>query len=379
MDESDVEIAIYLGKIDKIKIKKEQRNAESKGVTIYKGDAMQFQNKTIFRTPGASTWYTRYRDQQGQHYLSGKTQKEVYEKLKLALVAKETTINKKEKAVVMTLKLWIEKWYQLYKTELRERSLLDLHNVTDKIPTSMLKRTVKSFTAIELNDYVNSASGARSRQRRFTVLNDIFDKAYKNDIIEKNPMITLKKPKYEPQERETLTIAEEQKLLAKVTTPENYIYALGVLQGLRPGELFALEYRDVDFEKMTISVTKAIDEVVSDTKLKNKYSYRTIPLFKKTYEIIKNIDTTSSDRFAKHSVNVTNDKLKELLADITPKQMTLYNLRHTFITRMQDNNVPEHIIQAWVGHGKDSKITKKVYTHVTNETEIKYIDILNKR
>lgn len=377
MDESDIEIAIYLGKIDKIIIKKEQGNCVSKAVTIYKGDAMQFQNKTIFRTPGAKTWYTRYRDVNGQHYISGKTQKEVYDKLKLALVNKETA-KKKSKNVVMTLKLWIEKWYQLYKTELRERSLIELHNVTDKFPTSMLKKAIKSFTAIELNDYVNSASGSRSKQRRFTVLNDIFDKAYKNDLITKNPMITLKKPKYEPNERETLTVAEENKLLAKITTPENYIYALGVLQGLRPGELFALEYRDVDFDKMTISITKAIDEVVSDTQLKNKYSYRTIPLFKKTYEIIKNINTTSKECFAKHSVNVTNDKLKELLADITNKNMTLYNLRHTFITRMQDNNVPEHIIQAWVGHGKDSKITKKVYTHVTNETEIKYIDILNK-
>ena len=128
---------------------------------------------------------------------------------------------------------------------------------------------------------------------------------------------------------------------------------------------------------MTISITKAIDESTDDTNVKNQYSYRTIPLFKKTYEIIKNIDTSSSTRFAKHSVNVTNDKLKGLTKDITKHKITLYNLRHTFITRLGDNNVPEHIIQRWAGHQIGSKVTKTVYTHISKETENKYIDILN--
>lgn len=360
----------------KMSAEKYKESNMSSSVSILKGDTMRYQNKTIFRTPGATTWYTRYRDVNGQHYISGKTQREVYDKLKIAL-ANKATVKKKEKVIPITLKIWIEKWYKLYKSELRERSIIELHAITDKFPTSMLKKNIKNFTAFELNEYVNSSPGARTRQRRFTVLNDLFDKAYKNDLIVKNPMITLKKPKYEAPERDTLSIEEENKLLAKVTTAENYIYALGILQGLRPGELFALEYRDVDFNKMTISITKSIDEVSADKNVKNKYSYRTIPLFKKTYEIIKDIDTSSGQRFAKHSVNVTNDKLKELLADITSKRITLYNLRHTFITRMQDSNIPEHLIQAWVGHGKDSKITKKVYTHVTSETELKYINILN--
>lgn len=335
---------------------------------------MKYKNKTILQTPGAKTWYTRYRDNTGQHYISGKTQQEVYKKLKMII---DKTRPALELPKIITLKIWIERWYKMYKSELRERSIIDLQKITSKIPTKMLNKNIKDFTSYEINEYISAISSARTSAKTFVIFNDIFDKAYKNDLITKNPLLNLKKPKYEPKERATLTIDEENQLLQKITTPEYYIYAVGVLQGLSPGELLALEYRDVNFEEMTISITKSIDEISNDTKVKNKYRYRTIPLFKRTYDIIKNINTDSSERFAKHSVNVTNDKLKELLIGITNKKITMYNLRHTFITRLQDNNIPEHIIQSWVGHSRGSKITKEVYTHVTKETEIKYINILN--
>lgn len=339
------------------------------------GEDMRYQNKTIFKTPGASTWYTRYRDAAGQHYISGKTQLEVYNKLKLALKNKIT--EKKQIELVITLKTWINKWYKLYKSELRERSLNDLIKITDKIPKQFLNKNLKQFTPFELNDYIYSIGSARTRAKTYVVLNDIFDKAYKNDLIEKNPFLKLKKPKYEPKERETLSTEEQNQLLSKITNAEYYVYAIALLQGLRPGELMALEYRDVDFKKMTITINKAIDDESDDTEVKNEYSNRTIPLFKQTFEIIKDINTNSNERFAKHTAKVTNEKLKELLNNITDKNISLYNLRHTFITKLQNANIPEHIIQTWVGHAKGSKVTKQVYTHVTDEAEFKYINILN--
>ena len=90
------------------------------------------------------------------------------------------------------------------------------------------------------------------------------------------------------------------------------------------------------------------------------------------------MDTTSKERLVTENEKTINRKLRELTQDITEEKISLYNLRHTFITRLADNNVPEHLIQHWAGQRIGSRVTKEVYTHVSKETEHKYINILNK-
>lgn len=334
---------------------------------------MKYQNITIFKNKNANTWYARYRFEGAQHYISGKTQQIVYDRLKVALSKNKAKTNR------YTLKSWIEKWYQLYKQKLRERSLIDLKKITYKVPAHLIKKDIRFITSIDLSEHLASIKSNRVRAKTYTVLNDVFDKALKNDVITKNPFNVIDKPKYKPEERYALSESEENLLLDKIKGHnEFYIFAIAVLQGLRPGELVALEYSDLDFENMTISITKSIDELTDDIDVKNEYSNRTIPLFSKTYEIIKDIKPAPNGRLTTHNASTLNDKLKVLVGDITKEKITLYNLRHTFITRLGDKNVPEHIIQTWAGQQIGSTVTKGTYTHVSKETEIKYINILNK-
>ena len=339
------------------------------------GENMKYQNKTIMRTKGSKTWYTRYRDEQGQHYISGKTQQEVYNKLKLAL----KNIAIEEDVKHYTLKYWITKWKKLYKSNLRERSIMEIDYYIDKIPTTLLKKEMRYISTIEIAEYVNNISGARQKQKVYTILNDIFDKAVKNEVITRNPLVVIEKPKFTAKTKYALSLEEENKLCEKIKgNKELYIYAIAMLQGIRPGELYALEYKDINFQTMTITINKAIDNKSFDEDVKNKYSNRIIPLFKKTYELIKDLDTSSNERLVQENEVTINRRLKELTKDITKEKISLYNLRHTFITRLADNNVPEHLIQHWAGQRIGSRVTKEVYTHISKETEDKYINILNK-
>lgn len=72
------------------------------------------------------------------------------------------------------------------------------------------------------------------------------------------------------------------------------------------------------------------------------------------------------------------DKFKKIInkLGLNPKY-TIHSLRHTFITNCQDNRIPEHIIQNWVGHVIGSKVTKSVYTHIQEDTNLANFRLLN--
>ena len=55
------------------------------------------------------------------------------------------------------------------------------------------------------------------------------------------------------------------------------------------------------------------------------------------------------------------------------------DLRSTFITRCQEMNIPEFIIQSWVGHKIGSRVTCSVYTKHNDEIDFKYINIYNSK
>lgn len=60
------------------------------------------------------------------------------------------------------------------------------------------------------------------------------------------------------------------------------------------------------------------------------------------------------------------------------RDISLHDLRHTFITNCKNKEIPEHIIQSWVGHTIGSQVTSKVYTHINQENTMKYLEKYNK-
>lgn len=72
-------------------------------------------------------------------------------------------------------------------------------------------------------------------------------------------------------------------------------------------------------------------------------------------------------------------EFRDILIEIglNPKY-TIHSLRHTFITNCQDSNIPEHIIQNWVGHTIGSNVTKQIYTHIQKDSNDINIITLNK-
>ena len=128
-----------------IQFKKPEENLK-KSTTTKGVDEMKIQGITIHKNKSCNTWYTRYRKDGKQIYLSAKTQKECYEKLK-----KELNIIKKQKPTTYTLQSWYNKWLELFKIgKVRKTTLRDYSNITKHIPIKTLNKDINKIEILEI-------------------------------------------------------------------------------------------------------------------------------------------------------------------------------------------------------------------------------------
>ncbi len=338
-------------------------------------EELKYKNITIIKHKTCDTWYCRPRDNNGkQVYISAKTQKECYTKLK-AFFNQES---KQNKIVLHTFESWQKQWLETYKLNKVRSSTLKKYEYMNKHIQAITKEYMAKIKSLDIISILNNIEQTRARQQVYDYLKDIFTRAYENEIIPKNIFVNIQKPKHTKlTEKIALTKEEETKFInaCKQDTDGKY-FLIGLFQGLRPGESLALTPSDFDFEKKTLKINKSLNN--GNNKTKNESSNRIMPLFDKTIEIIKNFSNVKAEeRIFTKKYDAYRTKLQKITKSIGIRNITPHELRHTFITRCKELQIQEEIIQSWVGHEQGSKITAKVYTHINNENNIKYINIFN--
>ena len=234
-----------------------------------------------------------------------------------------------------------------------------------------------------LSKVINETIGCRSKDKIHNLCRQMFLIAFNNRIVESNPTLIIPRPKqFAKYEKKAFTPEQEKKFielcLANLDKYEPLLICL--LQGVRKGEMLALRPNDLDFKQNTLRIDESYDHnYPNDLETKNSASKRTMPMFGLTRRLLSKYKDCDPGQRIYGSFNATTlgHKLLKLLKDNGLPRMTLHELRHTFITRCHEKNIDELIIQKWVGHAKGSRMTKAVYTHINNETELKSIELLN--
>ena len=326
-----------------------------------KGDeTMRYKGITVRQRKDSNTWYARWITNGKEHRISGKTQKEVYKKLKSSL---QPQIEYK-----ITFNSWIDKWFELYQQNNRESTKQMFIQTRKKyFTTNLFKKDITQVSTLELQEFINSFTTPRMKKRIYQYVRNIVNKAYRNEIIPKDISINLVVPQYKADEKHALTRDEEKLFLKSAIQNDGVIFVIQLLEGLRPGEGLALEWEDINFKDKTITINKSITRDESDTLTKNKSSNRIIPLFKQTEELI--LPFKSNGRIFKYKNNAKRKLFNRILKNADLSNISEHELRHTFITRCAEKNIAEHIIQKWVGHQIGSSVTKSVYTHASIESE----------
>ena len=158
------------------------------------------------------------------------------------------------------------------------------------------------------------------------------------------------------------TPEEINKLLAAChNTMWRLIVLLGVDAGLRRGEITDLRWQDVDFEnnQLYIAPNKTVN-------------YRYIPMtdaLRKTLEIAKkdaiNEFVINAGKFGMHVSKNYLTRNYPIIAKAAGVPSFLHKLRHTFASRLIQNNVDIYVISKLMGH--NSITVTEIYAHLLPE------------
>src|SRR5215472_12866560 len=113
--------------------------------------------------------------------------------------------------------------------------------------------------AVEVESWLKSlnlAQGTRSKIRN--VMSVLFNHGRRHDLCDRNPIEWVRQSAKRRAAPDILTSDEVQGLLANLRFRERTLVKHAVTTGLRRSELFALKWKDVDFQAKQIYVTRSI-------------------------------------------------------------------------------------------------------------------------
>lgn len=226
----------------------------------------------------------------------------------------------------------------------------------------------------------------------------IFDDLMAQGIVVRNPAALVKSLPTEKADMHTLS-AEQVTALLTATAGNAFGIAWQLaVYGLRRGEILALDWSSVDFDKSTISISAARLAVSGGSvtgATKTKTSTRTLPMpddlaralraeRKRQRELRLALGSKWQDSglvvvdefgHPPHPDTLTK-AWKSALSDAGLPHVRLHDARHSCATLMHLRGVPVVVIAAWLGH-QDAGFTLRTYAHSTNDALADAAAVLN--
>lgn len=223
-------------------------------------------------------------------------------------------------------------------------------------------RDVKSFRVADLDEYAKFLSPNRAPSTVITYLAPIglaFKEAIRRDCILKNPVSYCDKPERKRRERSPLTLTQVRSMLDNSSGHLRLFLYFGFFSGMRIGEVIALRWENVDFERKRISIDKTRTRYGLNTTKTGKS--RVIPLVPILYEFLSSVRKDEGVIIPVSYVYLSR-LYKELFAKLGYKYETPHITRHTFTSLMLQARENVTLVQRFLGH-VDLSMISKVYGH----------------
>lgn len=330
-----------------------------------------------------------------------------------ALLSSKTTVNE-----------WFEFWLENLVSDLapntirnyRDRYTRDVRPVIGDLRLS----DVKPMHSQMIFKRMEAKYAGSTMRQTYIMLGTMFKSARLNDMITKHPLDNVKttKPVKAVDDINFLTVNEQKTFIEFAKRSPHYLQYCFLLEtGLRTGELIGLTWDMINWEKKTLTVNKSLEYRHSvgcwrAGPPKSLSSYRTIPLTKRAYAILKTIygevgtrkeapaliqalefmdlKSGKTDSFVMRDLVFINHRtgmptknstydtnLYTLCEKAKIKHISMHSLRHTYATRAIERNVNPKILQKLLGHSS-VQMTMDRYVHVSEESMCEAVEKFEK-
>lgn len=315
----------------------------------------------------------------------------------------------------MTVDQWFEFWISNIVSDRAPNTLRNYReryekNILPIIGAMKLVDVKPMHCKMVLNKMDELYAGSTIRQA-YICMGTMLRAAVDNGMINKHPMdgVRYTKPVRAVCDIKYLTVEEQKTFLETAARSHNYNqYALILETGLRTGEMIGLTWDCIDWEKRTLTVNKTLEFRHKQQKWragppKSQSSYRTIPLTKKAYSILKGLYDSRENRKESATLSqtltyidrITGQQMTLVMRDLVfvnwrtgepaknssydthlyklcdeagIKRFCMHALRHTYATRCIETGINPKTLQKFLGHSS-IKMTLDRYVHVTDDSK----------
>ena len=377
-------------------------------------------NEGSIRKRSNGTWEARYsdgRDENGrqiQRSVYGKTRKEVCEKL-------NTILHNKQLGIYVTpsqtlLKDWLVQWLSSYSSvSVKPATYINYEGyIYNHIIPILGDIPIQKITPAILQTFYNQkfengrtdgkgGLSAKTIRNLHNMLHQALKQAQINGLIMGNPTEGTVLPRREKKEMRVLSVDEQTKLIQVINMHRlGFAILFDLATGLRIGELCALRWTDVNFNKGTIKISRTLQRIkktlqeledgdeddenfykttLIEGSVKTNNGYREIPIPRNIWDMLIQHRNNQNQEYTMLGLPILpngfvfampfgtcvephtmRDALDYLLAAANIEHANFHALRHTFATRAIENGVNVKALSDILGHA-NVQITMDLYCH----------------
>jgi integrase len=278
----------------------------------------------------------------------------------------------------ITLAEWVVEWLRQREPNLRPSTLRTYRQVLQPVVALSGALRLDTLTPLALAKIFTELQrrvGRRRLQMAYTYLRCCLGTAVQLGILAANPLERVPRPRWEPKERPVWTPDEARRFFAlALASPRRHSVLLAFLlgTGLRYSEAIALRWSDIDLDRQTVSVRRAliyVDSVPILQRPKSKMSERTISLPLSIIELLRRLPHPDGDapvflnRVGRApDQNSVRKTLQELCKEASVPFIPIHSLRHTSATLLALSGLDVKSLQRRLGHSSP-QLTFSVYAH----------------
>ena len=246
-------------------------------------------------------------------------------------------------------------------------------------------RQLGAITRLMLQDFVDElvAQGLPASTVSNTIMpiRAIYRRAEQREEVHANPTQRLSLPAVRARRERIASPAEAESLIAALPSAERALWATALYAGLRTGELQALQWPQIDFERGLVHVTQSWDARAGLIDTKSRAGVREIPIIPQLRSILAEHQQSQSSpnrgfvflnqhRTRPFNPPTVRARARDAWAASGLRPIQLHECRHSYASYLIAAGVNTKALSAYMGHASVT-ITLDRYGHLLpgHETE----------